>query len=68
MSKRVYILETKQVGIVKTYKDGKPETVLVQTPSGPALINVLEKGWKIINLLRGVLDLLLAFFKNFGTK
>lgn len=65
MSKKVYIVETQQIGTVLTYKDGKPETVEVQTPTGPEIVNVLEKGWKVINLLRGVLDLLLAFFKNF---
>ena len=66
MSKRVYIVESKQVGTVLTYKNGKPETVQVVTPDGDKIVNVLEKGWKVINLLRGVLDLLLAFFKNFG--
>ena len=66
MAQKVYIVETQQIGTVLTYKNGKPETVEVKTPTGPEIVNVLDKGWKIINLLRGVLDLLIVFFKNFS--
>ena len=38
------------------------ETVEVQTPDGPKVINVLEKGYKIISLVMAILQLILKFF------
>lgn len=41
----------------------KVETVEVQTPDdGPKIINVLEKGYKIISLILALLKLFLNFF------
>lgn len=63
IGKKVFIQELNQVGIVKSMSGGKVETVEVQTPDdGPKLINVLEKGYKVISLLLALLKLILNFF------
>lgn len=63
IGKTVFIQELGQFGIVKTMSGNKVETVEVQTPDdGPKIINVLEKGYKIISLILALLKLFLNFF------
>ena len=63
IGKRVYIEELNQVGIVREMTGQKVKTVEVQTPDGPQVVDVLEKGYKIISLVLAILQLILKFFK-----
>lgn len=62
IGKKVYIEELNQVGTVRSMAAGKIENVEVETPDGPKLINILEKGYKVISLILAFLKLLLNFF------
>jgi hypothetical protein len=60
--KKVFIQDFDQVGRVRYMAGANIETVEVQTPDGPKVINVLEKGYKIISLVMAILQLILKFF------
>lgn len=62
IGKKVYIQDLDQVGRVRSMAGANIETVEVQTPDGPKVINVLEKGYKIISLVLAIFQLLLKFF------
>lgn len=62
IGKKVYIQDLDQVGRVRSMAGEKIETVEVQTPDGPQVINVLEKGYKILSLVLAIFQLLLKFF------
>lgn len=62
IGKKVFIEDLNQIGIVHSMKGDKIETVEVQTPDGPKLIDILEKGYKVISLILGILKLVLSFF------
>jgi len=64
IGKRVYIKELGQLGTVRTVRNGAPEEVEIQTPEGPKIINVLDKGYKVLTLLLAILRLLLQAFKS----
>jgi hypothetical protein len=62
IGKKVYIQDLDQLGLVRSMAGEQVETVEVQTPDGPKLVNVLEKGYKVISLVLAILQLLLKFF------
>lgn len=62
IGKKVFIEDLKQVGIVRSMSGEKIKTVEVETPEGPKLIDILEKGYKVISLILGILKLVLSFF------
>ena len=62
IGKKVFIQELNQVGLVREMSGDKIKTVEVQTPDGPKLVDVLEKGYKVISLILGILQLILKFF------
>lgn len=62
IGKKVYIKELNQLGTVRSMAGGEVENVEVQTPDGPKLINVLENGYKVLNLVLAILKLILNFF------
>lgn len=64
--KRVYIEELNQVGIVREMAGQEVKTVEVQTPDGPKLVDVLEKGYKVLSLIMAIVQLFLKFFKPGG--
>jgi hypothetical protein len=59
---KVYVEELGQVGIVQELVGGKVKTVEVQTPDGPKVVDVLERGYKVLTLVLGILQLILKFF------
>jgi len=62
---KVYIKELKQVGTVEDVApNGAVQTVKVETPEGPKVVEVLEKGFQILTLLRAIFELFLNFFKK----
>jgi hypothetical protein len=61
IGKKVYIQDLDQLGLVRSMAGAQVETVEVQTPDGPKLVNVLEKGYKVISLVLAILQLLLKF-------
>lgn len=63
IGKRIYIEELNQVGIVREMSGQNVKTVEVQTPDGPKLVDVLEKGYKVLSLVMAILQLFLKFFK-----
>lgn len=62
IGKKVYIEELRQVGTVRGMSGNKIKEVEVQTPDGPKLVDVLEKGYKVLSLLVAILKLVLNFF------
>jgi len=62
IGKKVFIQELNQVGTVREMAGGQIKTVEVQTPDGPKLVDVLEKGYKVISLILAILKLILNFF------
>jgi hypothetical protein len=64
IGRRVYIEELGQLGTVEEMTpDGKKvKTVRVQTPDGPKLVDILEKGYKILTMAMALLKLILSFF------
>ena len=59
---KVYVEELGQVGIVREMSGQQVKTVEVQTPDGPKVVDVLEKGYKVLTLVLGILQLILKFF------
>jgi len=62
IGKKVFISELKQFGVVRSMAGDKVETVEVETPTGPQVINILEKGYKVLSLILAILKLVLNFF------
>lgn len=63
VGKKVYIQDLNQIGTVREMSGQRIKTVEVQTPDGPKLVDVLEKGYKVISLILAILQLILKFFK-----
>lgn len=62
IGKKVFIEELRQVGTVRSMSGNQIKDVEVQTPDGPKLVDVLEKGYKVLSLILAILKLLLNFF------
>ena len=62
VGKKVFIKELGQIGTVQELAGGKVKTVEVETPDGPKVVDVLEKGYKVLTLVLGILQLILKFF------
>lgn len=62
IGKKVYIEELRQIGTVRGMSGNTIKDVEVQTPDGPKLVDVLEKGYKVLSLLVAILKLVLNFF------
>lgn len=62
---KVFIKELNQIGIIESLApDGSIEKVKIQTPEGEKVIEILNKGYKIISLIKAIWELLLNFFKK----
>lgn len=62
IGRKVYIRELDQLGVVREMSDRLVKKVEVQTPDGPKLVDVLEKGYKVISLVLAIWKLVLNFF------
>lgn len=62
IGRKVYIQELNQIGTVREMSGQQVKTVEVQTPDGPKLVDVLQKGYKVLNLVLAILQLILKFF------
>lgn len=63
---KVYIKDLDQFGIVQTEREGRIETVRIQTPEGERIVNVFNKAVQIVQMLHqsGFLDLLVQLFRS----
>lgn len=63
---RVFIKELNAFGNVTEVTAGIPTKVEVQTPTGPQVVDVLEKTFTLLTSLRAILEIIIAIIKGWG--